>query len=63
MTIWTDAEHRQALVRLDEMTEVMRTRSFSDAESTEFDTLVGAIQAYKATRFALGHASAEGSQP
>ncbi|MEH3117072.1 MAG: hypothetical protein PGN25_05535 [Methylorubrum populi] len=62
MTIRNDAEHRQALARLDEMTEVVRTRSFSDAESAEFDALVGAIQAYKAARFALGHASAEGDR-
>ncbi|MBA9071491.1 hypothetical protein FHR71_005271 [Methylobacterium sp. RAS18] len=62
MTIRTDAEHQEALARLDEMTGVMRTRSFSDAESAEFDMLVGAIQAYKATRFALGHVSSEGSR-
>lgn len=62
MTIRTDTEHQEALARLDEMTEVMRTRSFSDAESAEFDALVGAIQSYKATRFALGHATAEGGQ-
>lgn len=59
-TIRTDAEHQQALTRLDALETIMRTRSFSDAESAEFDALISAIQTYKATRFALGHLGPEG---
>lgn len=50
MPIRTDDEHRSALARLDQERIILRSRSFTDDEQRDFDSLTSDIAAYEATQ-------------
>lgn len=50
MTIRTDDEYRSALARLEQERVIMRSRSFTDDEQRDFDSLTSSIAAYEAGR-------------
>jgi len=52
MPIRTADEYRSALARLDQERIIMRSRSFTDDEQRDFDSLTSDIAAYEATRSA-----------
>ncbi|OHV17408.1 hypothetical protein BK022_05640 [Methylorubrum extorquens] len=50
MPIHTADEYRAALARLDQERVIMRSRSFTDDEQRDFDSLTSSIAAYEAAR-------------
>ncbi|CAO4195253.1 hypothetical protein [Methylorubrum extorquens] len=50
MPIRTADEYRAALARLDQERIIMRSRSFTDDEQHDFDSLTSSIAAYEAAR-------------
>jgi len=50
MTIRTADEYRSALARLEQERVIMRSRSFTDDEQRDFDSLTSDIAAYEAAR-------------
>lgn len=50
MTIRTEDEYRAACARVQEERVIMRSRSFTDDEQRDFDSLTSSIAAYEAAR-------------
>lgn len=50
MPVRTADEYRAALTRLDQERVIMRSRSFTDDEQRDFDSLTSSIAAYEAAR-------------
>lgn len=58
MTIRTEDEYRSALARLEQERVIMRSRSFTDDEQRDFDSLTSSITAYE-----VGRSPGSGSPP